>query len=59
MTDVIAVTKELMDLFEKHNLTTLQTVMVLEAARMSINEGIIRDVIDDTKKGFDEGPGIH
>jgi hypothetical protein len=53
--DVLTVTKDIMDLFAKHDLTRIQSIFVLEAAKMSINEEITKEIIIDERKGHDTG----
>jgi hypothetical protein len=61
MVDILTVTKELMELFEKHELSKIQCIFVLEAARMGVNEEMMKEVIEDSRKGYTEAGlnGIH
>ena len=61
MSDVLQISKEVIDLFEKHDLSRIQSAFVLEAVRLGIQEGIMKDIIEDSKKGYDlkDAAGIH
>lgn len=51
LSDIITVTKEVIDIFTKHDLTRAQSMFVLKACEMNINEEIIRETVDDARKG--------
>lgn len=55
--DILVVTMEMVELFKKHDLTRIQSMFVLEAGKMQIQEEIIREIIADAKKGYDI-PGV-
>lgn len=59
MSDIISITKEVVELFEKYELSKVQCVFVIEAVKMSINEELTKDLIADSKKGHDIGAGVH
>ena len=56
--DILVVTQEILELFNKHELSRIQSVFVLKATEMQINENIVREIIEDTKKGHDVVAGI-
>lgn len=58
MSDILSVTKDVLELFAKAELTKAQSIFVLEAARMSIHEEITKEIIEDSKKGHDIIAGI-
>lgn len=47
MSDIISVTKEVMALFEKHDLTRAQSMFVAEAIKMQLTEDMVNDMIKD------------
>jgi len=57
-TDVLEITNEVLALFKQYELSRVQTIFVIEAVKLSINEEMMREVIDDLKKGHDSLPGI-
>lgn len=57
-TDVLEITNEVLALFKQYELSRVQTIFVIEAVKLSINEEMVREVIDDIKKGHDSLPGI-
>jgi hypothetical protein len=60
MADVYAISKQITELFEKHELTNAQALFALKAAELSVTEDITRHIIEDSKKGHDGGnAGIH
>jgi len=61
MADIISITKEVIDLFEKHELSKVQCMFVVEAVKMGINEELTKDIIAESKKGYDDvgHAGIH
>jgi len=56
--DILVVTQEIIELLTKHELSRVQSIFVVEAVKMQINENIVRDIIEDTKKGHDIVAGI-
>jgi hypothetical protein len=58
MTDVLDVTNQVIALFDKAELTRVQTMFVIEAVRLTIMEDLMRDIISDAKKGHDNLPGV-
>lgn len=57
-TDILAITNEILEIFKQYELSRVQTIFVIEAVKLSINEEIIRETIQDEKKGHDELPGV-
>jgi len=57
-TDILILTKAILDLFKEHDLSRVQSIFVIEAAKMSINEEIIRETIEDMRKGYYTSAGI-
>jgi hypothetical protein len=57
-TDILEITNEVLALFKQYELSRVQTIFVIEAVKLSINEEIIRETIQDEKKGFDSLPGV-
>lgn len=57
-TDILQITNEILDIFKGYELSRVQTIFVIEAVKLSINEEMMREVIDDLKKGHDSLPGI-
>lgn len=49
MSDIVSVTKEVIELFEKHDLTRAQCLFTIESVKMQINEDIMRDIVKETK----------
>lgn len=58
MTDIVSITKEVIELFEKHDLSKVQCVFVVEAVKMGITEEMMKEIIEDAKKGHDSIPGV-
>ena len=58
MADIVELTQEILDLFTKHDITRVQSIFVLKSVEMQIQESIIRDVIEESRKGNDNSPGI-
>lgn len=56
--DIIELTKSIMDLFTKNDLSRVQSIFVLKSVEMQIQENITRDIIQDTKKGPVDIPGV-
>ena len=56
--DILVVTGELIDLFKRHDLSRVQSMFVLKACEMQINEEVTRDIIEQVKKGHDNLAGI-
>jgi hypothetical protein len=57
-TDILAITNEVLEIFKGYELSRVQTIFVIEAVKLSINEQIIRETIQDEKKSYDELPGV-
>ena len=58
MSDIIKVTEEVLEIFKKHDLNNVQSMLAIKSIELQVYEGIIRDVVADTKKGHDNVPGI-
>ena len=58
MADIVELTQEILDLFTKHDITRVQSIFVLKSVEMRIQESIIRDAIEESRKGNDNSPGI-
>lgn len=56
--DIIELTKSIMDLFTKNDLSRVQSIFVLKSVEMQIQENITRDIIEDSRKGHDSSAGI-
>ena len=56
-TDILIVTGELIELFKRHELSRVQCQFVLKAAEMQINEELTREIIADSRRGYD-GAGV-
>jgi len=56
--DILIVTGELMELFKKHELSRIQSMFVLKATELQITEELTREIIADTKKGYDTQAGV-
>jgi len=56
--DILVVTQEILEVLTKHELSRIQSIFVVEAVKMQINENIVRDIILDIKKGHDTVAGI-
>ncbi len=52
--DILVVTQEILELLTKHELSRIQSIFVVEAVKMQINENIVRDIIKDVKDGHDQ-----
>ena len=57
-TDILIITNKILDLFKEHELSRAQSIFAVEAVKLSINEEIIKDVIEDLRKGHDTLPGV-
>jgi len=57
-TDILKITNEILELFKEYELSRVQTIFIIEAVKLSINEEIIKETIEDMKKGHDSTPGI-
>lgn len=55
MSDIVSITKEVMDLFAKHDLSMAQSMFVAEAVKMQVTENMVRDIINDKPK---QHPGV-
>ncbi len=49
--DILIITKEIMDIFTKHELSRIQSMFVCEATKMSIQEEITKEIIKEEKEG--------
>lgn len=49
---------EMIELFKKHDLSRVQSMFVLEAGKMQIQEEIVREIIMESKKGHVAQAGI-
>jgi hypothetical protein len=57
-TDILEITNQVLELFKQYELTHVQTMFVIEAVKLSVNEEIIRETIQDMRKGYDSLPGV-
>lgn len=57
-TDILTITQTVLELFKEFELSRVQSMFVMEAVKLSINEEIIKETIEDMKKGHDSTPGI-
>jgi len=57
-TDILTITQTVLELFKEYELSRVQSMFVMEAVKLSINEEIIKETIEDMKKGHDSTPGI-
>ena len=57
-TDILTITQTVLELFKELELSRVQSMFVMEAVKLSINEEIIKETIEDMKKGHDSTPGI-
>lgn len=56
--DILTLTKDILELFEKADISTVQSIFVLKSVEMQINENMMREIITDVKKGHDNNAGI-
>lgn len=49
MSDIVSITKEVIDLFAKHDLSRAQSMFVAEAVKMQITEDMVKDMITSAK----------
>ena len=57
-TDILTITQTVLELFKEFELSRVQSMFVMEAVKLSIKEEIIKETIEDMKKGHDSTPGI-
>ncbi len=58
MGDILSITKKVLDLMHDEDLSRVQCIFVCEAVKMSIQEEMTKDIIEDSKKGHDEYAGV-
>jgi len=51
--DIVTLTQEILELFTKNDLTRPQSIFVLKSVEMQIQENIIKDSIEESRKGND------
>jgi NADH dehydrogenase FAD-containing subunit len=51
MADIVEMTNEILEMFNKHEITRVQSIFVLKSVEMQINDNIIADKIEELKKG--------
>ncbi len=57
-TDILTMTKQVIDMFASNELSRMQCVFVLEAVKMSMHEEITKEMIDAYSKGHESLPGV-
>lgn len=50
MSDIISITREILELFSKYELSKAQSMFVCESVKMSITEDLVKDMIKDSNK---------
>ena len=58
VSDILSITKEVIDLFSKHELSRMQSVFVLEACKLAMSEEITKEIIREDRRSFDSYAGI-
>lgn len=57
MSDIVTITVELLELFNKYELSGIQKMLILESAKYQIQEDITKDIISAKKEK--NIPGVH
>ena len=58
MSNIAQITQEILDVCNKHQLSRMECVFVLKAAEMSLQEEVMRDIINGEKQPT-QMPGVN
>lgn len=57
MEEILEITKEVLELFSKKDLTKIQGMFIIKAVEISLQEEIIKEAIEDSRRAS-RAPGI-
>jgi hypothetical protein len=59
MNDIVAVSSEIIDVIKKHELSKVHAKLALKAVEMSIDEEMIKEIMDEHNDNKTSFPGVN